>query len=443
MSRWRSTTLASPAQGFAELGALTYLRARYRGGAASVRPQVHVLVSGRSPDLRAIGVASARPTVAVRNPVRRSPISPNVSATDWAPGRRRYFTITGSNSRRPGRPRHRLSHPGARQAVAAEHAQLRSLHGRSPPQLVQRPPHRDRRLTRAADALRAGDARGACCVHRLARTQRGLVEPLPRVDPVRPLAPDLRTREGGDAAPRAPSARGALAGLLPECAVPGDRPETRRAGRTSTAALRRVAVRELCVGRPAARPDLALPDPRRRPAADRCAERVGAGRRRTRAELLRHLPRACAPLELVGRRCTPRPARASDRVRSPGSAEPPAAARAHGAVHVVLAGELRRAVLVRAPEPRVGRARTLTLELANRTYVRLDQMGAARAGRSRPTRRDARRDGAALDGRGGSVAVRHELDLRGARRLAARRRHGRRQPRPLQRRDRLPHRRHT
>ena len=68
-------------------------------------------------------------------------------------------------------------------------------------------------------------------------------------------------------------------------------------------------------------------------------------------------------------------------------------------------------------------------------------MGAARARRARPARGHARGARAAVGGRGGPVALRHVLDLRRARLLAARGGHRRRQPARLRRRDGLPDRR--
>src|SRR5215510_1115515 len=142
------------------------------------------------------------------------------------------------------------------------------------------------------------------------------------------------------------------------CSSDLDRPEAPRARWQRAAALRRAAAVGRRVDRPAARPDLALPYSRSRTAATGRRERLGARRRRALAELVRHLPRPRPALELLGRARAPVLARRADRSRPAGSARASAADRTDRPLHLVPAGELHRALLARAPQPRVGRART-------------------------------------------------------------------------------------
>src|SRR5262249_13223626 len=158
-----------------------------------------------------------------------------------------------------------------------------------------------------------------------------------------------RAREGRGVAARARAARVALARLLPERALPHHRPEAPRARRLGAAPVRRAADLGGGLGRPAPRTALALPGPLRGAAAARRAEGTVARRRRPRAELVRDFPRPRPALELLGRAGAPACPRRADRVRPAGSARASAADRPDGALHGVPAGQLHRAVLVRAP----------------------------------------------------------------------------------------------
>src|SRR5512133_76563 len=220
-------------------------------------------------------------------------------------------------------------------------------HGTAPARIVQRPPSGGRGCARAADAVHAGDARGANGLHRYERTRLARLEPLPGLDPVRAGAGALRARSSRRAVAGARAARRALARLLPERAVPRHRPEVRRRRRWHTCALRRVAVLGRRVDGAAARADLALPRAHGRAPDGRNPERLGVGRRSALTELVWDLPRPRAALEFLGRRRQSRSARRAARQGPDAPGRLPAPARADRAPDVVPVDELPGALLVR------------------------------------------------------------------------------------------------